>query len=94
MLRRLRGVLRRAEREPDPLVKVAGLPSLEKAETCLEMLRARGIEVDLREDEAGTEAWEVWVRSSVEPLARLTLGLSGRSVIRVARPGDAEERSE
>ena len=85
MLRRIRGAVRR-EREPDPLVKVAGVSARDKAEGCLETLRSRGMYAELRDDGAGTGAYELWVHASVEPLARLVLGLSGRSVLRVPRP--------
>ena len=35
-------------------------------------------------------AFELWVRASQEPEARLVMGLSGRSVIRLTRPGERE----
>ncbi len=89
MLRRIRGAVRRREREPDPLVKVAGVPTHHEAETCLETLQARGIYAELREDAMG--AFELWAHASVEPLARLLLGLSGHSVIRVPRPKGEDE---
>ena len=74
------------------MVKVAGMPTRHDAETCLETLRGRGIYAELREGESGTGACELWVRASVEPLARLLLGLSGRSVIRVPRrKGESED---
>jgi len=88
MLRRIRSAVRR-EREPDPLVKVAGMPTRHEAETCLETLQARGIYAEVREDAMG--AFELWAHASVEPLARLVLGLSGRSVIRVARRKDDDK---
>lgn len=88
MLRRIRSAVRRGEREPDPLVKVAGMPGLQEAESCLETLQGRGIYAELREGGAG--AYELWVNASVEPLARLLLGLSGRSVLRVPRPKGRE----
>ena len=92
MLRRIRGAVRR-EREPDPLVKVAGVSTRDKAEACLETLRSRGMYAELRDDGAGTGAYELWVHASVEPLARLVLGLSGRSVLRVPRRrGEGEQR--
>ena len=84
MFRRIRGPMRRQEREPDPLVKVAGVTTRQEAERCLETLRGRGIETELREDAMG--AYDLWVHASVEALARFLLGLSGRSVIRVPRP--------
>lgn len=93
MLRRLRSLLlRRGREEPDPLVKVAGMPSRHDAETCLEALRSQGIRAELREDQAG--AFEVWARRSQEPQARLVMGLSGRSVIRVRRPGEPREKGQ
>jgi len=86
MLRRIRSAVRKREREPDPLVKVAGVPPRQRAEACLETLHSRGMYAEVREDVAGSGAFELWVNVSVEPLARLLLGLSGQSVIRVARP--------
>ncbi len=83
MIRRIRSAVRKREREPDPLVKVAGMPTRHEAETCLETLLGRGIISEVREDAMG--AFELWAPASVEPLARLLLGLSGRSVIRVPR---------
>ena len=83
MFERIRGAVQRKEREPDPLVKVAGVPARREAESCLETLKGRGIYAELREDAGG--ACELWVNASVEPLARLILGLSGHSVIRVPR---------
>ena len=83
MLKRIRSVVGRREREPDPLVKVAGMPTRHDADTCLEALRSRGMYAEIREDPHG--AFELWAHASVEPLARLVLGLSGHSVIRVPR---------
>ena len=40
----------------------------------------------------GRPSWEIWVRTSEEPKARLVLGLSGRSVIRLPRRKGGEER--
>ena len=87
MLRRIRSAVRR-EREPDPLVKVAGMPTRHEADACLETLHSRGIYAEVREDAMG--AFELWAHASVEPLARLLLGLSGHSVIRVPRPKPSE----
>ena len=50
MIGRFRRVLKRHERELDPLVKVAGVPTRRDAETCLEALEAKGIEAEARED--------------------------------------------
>jgi len=89
MFRRIRGPMRRQEREPDPLVKVAGVSTHQEAERCLETLRSRGIEAELRQDALG--AYDLWAPASVEALARFLLGLSGRSVIRVPRPKGEEK---
>jgi hypothetical protein len=95
MFRRLRSVLGRREREADPLVKVAGMPTRRDAETCLEALEAKGIKADLKEDSLHRGAFELWVQASQEPKARLIMGLSGRSVIRLERKrGEGEEREE
>lgn len=85
MFRRLRSVLGRGERETDPLVKVAGMPTRHDAETGLEALEAKGIKAVLAEDIHNPGAFELWVRASQEPQARLIMGLSGRSVIRLQR---------
>ena len=91
MLKRIRSVVGRREREHDPLVKVAGMPTRPDAEGCLETLRSRGMYAEMREDSVGAGAFELWVHASVEPLARLVLGLSGRSVLRIERPKRQEE---
>ena len=85
MIGRFRRVLKRHERESDPLVKVAGVPTRRDAETCLEALEAKAIEAEAREDGQRLGAFELWVRASQEPEARLVMGLSGRSVIRLER---------
>ncbi len=59
------------------------MPTRHDADTCLGALRSRGMYAEMREDPHG--AFEVWVQASVEPLARLVLGLSGHSVLRIAR---------
>ena len=94
MFRRLRSVLGHREREADPLVKVAGMPTRHDAETGLEALEAKGIKAELAPDSHNIGAFELWVRASQEPQARLIMGLSGRSVIRLARKrteGDVRE---
>lgn len=88
MFKRLRDVLGRGEGEADPLVKVAGMPSLRDAQTCREALEAKGIAPVLKTDEGHIGAYELWVRASQEPEARLIMGLSGRSVIRLERRGE------
>ena len=97
MFRRLRSVLGRGEREADPLVKVAGMPTRRDAETGLEALEAKGMKAVLAEDSHNPGAFELWVRASQEPQARLIMGLSGRSVIRLQRKRaepDAREDKE
>jgi hypothetical protein len=94
MFRRLRTVLGRGEREADPLVKVAGMPTHRDAETCLEALEAKGIKGELTEDPHNPGAFELWVRASQEPQARLVMGLSGHSVIRLARKRTGDEEQE
>jgi hypothetical protein len=94
MFRRLRSALVRREREDDPLVKVAGVPNRRDAETCMEALEAQGIRADLKEDVHNVGAFELWVRASREPQARLVMGLSGRSVIRLPRRQRGDEERE
>ena len=94
MFRRLRSVLGRREREADPLVKVAGMPTRHDAETGFESLEAKGIKAVLREDDHLQGAFELWVRASREPEARLVMGLSGRSVIRLERRRPEDEKRE
>ena len=87
MIGRFRRVTKRQQRELDPLVKVAGVPTRRDAEACLEALEAKAIEAEIREDgpAQGRGAFELWARASQEPQARLVMGLSGRSVIRLER---------
>ena len=77
-------ILRGRPAGPDSLVKVAGVPTRREMETCLETLLHRGIEAEGRQNPA-TGALEIWTRASQEPQARLLLGLSGHSVIRIPR---------
>ncbi len=77
------------------MVKVAGMPTRRDAEPCLEALEAKGIKAELTDDSHNPGAFELWVRASQEPQARLIMGLSGRSVIRLERKrADDEEREE
>ena len=93
MFKRIREILGHREGLADPLVKVAGMPTRRDAETCLEVLEAKGIKSVLKEDAHTTGAFELWVLASQEPQARLVMGLSGRSVIRLERkPPQGEER--
>ncbi|MBI1885227.1 MAG: AURKAIP1/COX24 domain-containing protein [Chloroflexi bacterium] len=77
-----RGMRGRA-READPLVKVAGAYTQAEVETCLDALRNQEIRTEVRD--GGERGFEVWVPLSQESRARLVLGLSGRSVIRLPR---------
>jgi len=97
MFRRLRSALGRREQEADPMVKVAGMPTRRDAETGLEALEANGIKAELTPDSHHLGAFDLWVRASQEPEARLIMGLSGRSVIRLTRKraeGEAREGKE
>lgn len=62
---------------------VAGPPTRAEAEQCLRTLRRQGIPAHVRQGKVG---FEVWVPAEMETKARLLLGLSGRSCIRVPRP--------
>lgn len=81
-LRQARRLLK-PRRQDDPLVKVAGAPTREQAEFCVQTLRKQGIPAQWRRGRAGME---VWVPASQEGQARHLLGLSGRSFTRVPRP--------
>lgn len=70
--------------ESDPLVKVAGVPSKQEADTCLGALLSQGIRAQVRQDPE-TGGFELWASASQEPPARLLLGLTGHSVIRLPR---------
>lgn len=80
---RVRSLLGRG-RDAEPLVKVAGVPSKQEAATCLETLQRQGVRAQVRQ-EADTGGYELWAPASQEPQARLLLGLSGHSVIRLPR---------
>ncbi len=82
----------------DPLVKVAGTIHEVEVDVWRTALERQGIGATVRElapevaPPAGRPSWEVWVRQSDEPQARLILGLSGRSVIRLPRQKKAEQQ--
>jgi hypothetical protein len=90
-IRRTVSSLRRRRSAEDPLVKVAGTIHQVEVDVWRTALERQGIEATIRElapevaPPAGRPSWEVWVRQSDEPQARLILGLSGRSVIRLPR---------
>ncbi len=69
---------------------VAGAPTREEAERCLRTLRRQGIPARLKQGRTG---YEVWVPADLETQARLLLGLSGRSCIRVPRPRPTGSRA-
>jgi hypothetical protein len=95
-IRRIAGSLRGRRAPEDPLVKVAGTIHQVEVDVWQTALERQGVEPTIRElppevaPPVGRPSWEVWVRLSDEPRARLILGLSGRSVIRLSRP-KAEE---
>jgi hypothetical protein len=71
-----------ARRWSEEELVVAGTPTRQEGEQCLQALRRQGIPAHLRQGRSG---FEVWVPASQEARARLLLGLSGRSCIRVPR---------
>ncbi len=95
-IRRAVQSLRRRRAAENPLVKVAGTIHQVEVDVWQTALGRQGVEATIRElapevaPPVGRPSWEVWVRQSDEPRARLILGLSGRSVIRLPRP-KAEE---
>lgn len=90
-IRRTVRSLRRGRSVEDPLVKVAGTIHEVEVDVWQTALERQGIEATIQElapevaPPVGRPSWEVWVRQSDEPRARLILGLSGRSVIRLPR---------
>ena len=62
---------------------VAGVATQQEMDTCLEALLHKGIKAEGRSTGRGT--LEIWAPASQEPEARLLLGLSGRSVLRLRR---------
>jgi hypothetical protein len=90
-IRRTVSSLRRRRPAEDPLVKVAGTIHQVEVDVWRTALERQGIEATIQElppevaPPVGRPTWEVWVRLSDESRARLILGLSGRSVIRLPR---------
>ena len=90
-IRRTVSSLRGRRLADDPLVKVAGTIHQVEVDVWRTALERQGITATIRElapevaPPVGRPSWEVWVRQSDEPRARLILGLSGRSVIRLPR---------
>jgi len=89
-IRRAVSSLGRHHRDENPLVKVAGTIHQVEVDVWRTALARQGIEATIRElapeaEPPGHLTWEVWVEVSDEPRARLLLGLSGHSVIRLPR---------
>jgi len=90
-IRRAVSSLGRHHPAENPLVKVAGTIHQVEVDVWRTALARQGIEATIRElpPEAGPPlghpTWEVWVGVRDEPRARLILGLSGHSVIRLPR---------
>jgi hypothetical protein len=90
-IRRTVSSLRGRRVAEDPPVKVAGTIHQVEVDVWRTALERQGIGATIRElapeatPPVGRASWEVWVRLSDEPRARLILGLSGRSVIRLPR---------
>jgi hypothetical protein len=83
--------LKRHRLAENPLVKVAATIHQVEVDVWQTALERQGIKATVRElapeaaPPTGRASWEVWVRQSDEPRARLLLGLSGHSVIRLPR---------
>ena len=90
-IRRAVSSLGRRRPPEDPQVKVAGTIHQVEVDVWRTALERQGVEATVRElapevaPPVGRPTWEVWVRVSDEPRARLILGLSGHSVIRLPR---------
>ena len=90
-IRRTVSFLRGRRPAKNPLVKVAGTIHQVEVDVWQTALERQGIEPTIQElapevaPPVGRPSWEVWVRLSDESRARLILGLSGRSVIRLPR---------
>jgi hypothetical protein len=90
-IRRTVSSLRGRRAPEDPSVKVAGTIHEIEADVWRTALERQGIAATIQQlapdvaPPVGKPSWEVWVRQSDEPRARLILGLSGRSVIRLPR---------
>ena len=81
----------------DMFVKVATTYRADEAEVWREALEADDIQTSIREvprqpgPPPTPACWEVWVRVSDEPRARLVLGFSGASVIHLPRRKRSKE---
>jgi len=90
-IRRTVSSLRGHRLAENPPVKVAGTIHEVEVDVWRTALERQGIGATIRElgpgvaPPVGRASWEVWVRLSDEPRARLILGLSGHSVIRLPR---------
>jgi len=92
MLESFRRAFGRPRRSTEDMwVKVATTYRAEEVEVWREAVEADDIQPSIREvprqpgPPPSPPCWEVWVRVSDEPRARLVLGFSGASVIHLAR---------
>jgi hypothetical protein len=92
MLESFRRAFGRPRRSTEDMwVKVAATYRAEEVEVWRDALQAEQIQPSVREaprrpgPPSTPPCWEVWVRVSDEPHARLVLGFSGASVIRLPR---------
>ncbi len=92
MLESFRRAFGRPRRSTEDMwVKVAATYRAEEADVWRDALQAEQIQPSIREAPRRPgppwtpPCWEVWVRVSDEPHARLVLGFSGASVIRLPR---------
>lgn len=98
MLESFRRAFGRPRRSTEDMwVKVATTYRADEVEVWRETLQADEIQPSIREvrrqlgPPAALPCWEVWVRVSDEPRARLVLGFSGHSVIRLPRRKQIKE---
>ena len=98
MLESFRRTFGRPRRSTEDMwVKVATSYRADEVEVWREALQAEEIQPSIREvlrqpgPPPTPPCWEVWVRVSDEPRARLILGFSGHSVIRLPRRKQSKE---
>lgn len=100
MLESFRRTFGRPRRSTEDMwVKVAATYRAEEVEVWREALEADEVQPSIREvprqpgPPPTPRCWEVWVRVRDEPRARLILGFSGHSVIRLPKrkPGQSKE---
>jgi hypothetical protein len=101
MLESFRRAFGRPRRSTEDMwVKVAATYRAEEVEVWREALQAEQIQPSVRETPRrpspppAPPSWEVWVRVRDEPHARLILGFSGASVIRLPRSKPEHSKEE